>query len=261
MLQFGVVSSADTLLKEICDGITKDGGFGSFTSCIYDTAWVSMIHDKHQPSQRMFPECFQYILHVQSEDGSWQGGGSQIDSILCTLASLLALQQSLPLETPAVSKAIAFLTRALNEWRVEECIHVGFEILVPAHLRMLEKVGIGFEFPGKQVLLALNQRKLAKFRPEMLYQQSSTMHHSLEAFVDVIDFNKLSHLKSNGSMMGSPSSTAAYLMNISERDLEAEEYLRAVIAHDKNKNAVPSAYPTTIFEVSWVSPPIVLNWP
>lgn len=61
---------------------------------IYDTAWVSIIsritaHGTHW----VFPECFQYVLDTQQEDGSWQSYSSQVDGILNTAASLVALMK------------------------------------------------------------------------------------------------------------------------------------------------------------------------
>ncbi|KAF2820523.1 hypothetical protein CC86DRAFT_237655, partial [Ophiobolus disseminans] len=55
---------------------------------------------------------------------------------------------------------------------------------------------------------------LAKLDPSLLYGPvQTTALHSLEAFIGKIDFTKLRHRKVKRSMLGSPSSTAAYLMN------------------------------------------------
>ena len=103
--------------------------------------------------------------------------------------------------------------------------------------------------------MELNGKKLAKFSPHMLYRNvQSTFLHSLEAFVGGIDFSKVAHHKRLGSMLGSPSSTSAYLMNASEWEDEAEHYLQIVVHHGAGKGSglSPSAYPSTIFELSWV---------
>ncbi|KAI1499878.1 hypothetical protein F5X99DRAFT_410669 [Biscogniauxia marginata] len=52
--------------------------------------------------------------------------------------------------------------------------------------------------------------------------------------------------------MGSPSSTAAYLMNVSHWDDEAVAYLKHVIqyAAGKGSRGIPSVYPSTYFELS-----------
>ncbi|KAA8567501.1 hypothetical protein EYC84_010509 [Monilinia fructicola] len=59
-----------------------------------------------------------------------------------------------------------------------------------------------------------------------------------------------------GSMFGSPSSTAAYLMNASVWDSEAETYLRSVttqLSSNYPHGGFPSAFPTTIFETVWIT--------
>jgi hypothetical protein len=121
---------------------------------------------------------------------------------------------------------------------------------------MLEQEGIKFEFPGRRLLMSLNKEKLAKCDSRILYSKiPTTLIHSLEAFVGQVDYNKLQHHRVRGSMLASPSSTAAYLMNISAWDGEAEEYLREVVSYYRGHHhkGVPSAFPTTNFDLSWVS--------
>lgn len=103
--------------------------------------------------------------------------------------------------------------------------------------------------------MAINAAKLSRFKPEFLYHFKSTAIHSLESFIVKIDFDKVKHHLVYGSMMGSPASTAAYLMNTSTWDDEAEEYLKHVIswAAGKGIGGVPSAFASTYFEYTWVS--------
>ncbi|KAH8892550.1 hypothetical protein GQ53DRAFT_746074 [Thozetella sp. PMI_491] len=56
-------------------------------------------------------------------------------------------------------------------------------------------------------------------------------------------------------MMASPSSTAAYLMHVTDWDDEVETYLKHVIQYGvgSNSGAVPSAFPSMFFEYTWVS--------
>ncbi|KAL9062537.1 MAG: hypothetical protein Q9161_009791 [Pseudevernia consocians] len=55
-------------------------------------------------------------------------------------------------------------------------------------------------------------------------------------------------------MMGSPASTAAYLMNTSQWDTGAETYLRKVIHEGQGRGSggVPSVFPMPVFETTWV---------
>ena len=103
--------------------------------------------------------------------------------------------------------------------------------------------------------MTINKNKLSRFRPEFLYgPRRFTALHSLEAFIGNLDFDKVKHHKVYGSMLGSPSSTAAYLMHASEWDDESEDYIRHVIkfAAGRGSGGVPSAFPSTHFEITWV---------
>ncbi|UNI15339.1 hypothetical protein JDV02_001879 [Purpureocillium takamizusanense] len=87
-----------------------------------------------------------------------------------------------------------------------------------------------FDFDAKEALMSTHDTKMALFCPEFLYgSRQTTALHSLEAFIGKINFDRVSHHKVHGSMMGSPSSTAAYLIHTSEWDEESEDYLRHVI--------------------------------
>jgi hypothetical protein len=78
----------------------------------------------------------------------------------------------------------------------------------------------------------------------------------LEGFIGLVDFKNLRHQSTLGSMLASPSSTAAYLIHNPIWDQEAEAYLRHVVLKGSGKGSggVPSTFPTTVFELAWVSP-------
>jgi hypothetical protein len=212
-----------------------------------------------------FPESFEYVLRQQETGSGWLGYACEIDAILNTMSALLAIQKYLSDASTAADQhqmldqrkqsGVAYLREILSTWNVYACLHVGFEILVPALLKMLDQAGIALHFPGKSALMSLNAQKMKHFRPEMLYSSTQvTALHSLEAFIDVVDFSKVKHHLVNGSMLGSPSSTAAYLMNDLEWSYEAEQYLKTVIQYGGGDRlgGVPSAFPCETFEFTWV---------
>ncbi|PVH96872.1 aphidicolan-16beta-ol synthase [Periconia macrospinosa] len=254
------------------DVLARFGGdhASSLMSCaVYDTAWLAMIRKPHpnntSQSSWLFPESFTYILDAQLLDGGWESYGSHSDGILNTAASILAMQ--LHHDEPAqlhgitaielserLDRACKVLQRLLSSWDVKSCVHVGFEILVPKLLRMLEKNGRKFEFNGFRSLMALNKQKLSRFRPEMVYGElRTTPLYSLEAF-DGIESEKVKHHKSLGALMASTSSTASYLMGLKTWDDEAEAYLKRVVSigPGRGSGGVPGAFPTTYFEMTWV---------
>lgn len=238
------------------------------TTSIYDTAWVAMVpkteeKDYGKVTRWLYPRCFEAIIESQNQDGGFGTHGDTIDQILNTSAALLALcvhqrNPSFPgcefvpdLEN-RIQRAKDYLNKIFQLWDVDETGHVGFEILVPRLLEMLRTENSIFDFPGLQRLRSLQNRKLKNFSPSILYGQTTTLLHSLEAFGGDIEFQRLSSHLRHGSMMGSPSSTAAYLIYTSSWDEEAERYLEEVI--QAGNGAVPSAFPIITFEITWVRP-------
>ena len=256
---------AQLLVRRLVGGC-EDHNLGSATVTFYDTAWVSMVSKIDQGQNRwLFPECFRFLLDNQLPDGGWKSYASPDDGLLNTLAALLAMkkhtnvlnvvdQVNIPNLDDRMLKARHYIQVSLRDWDVDASMHVGFEILVPALLSMLDSEGVRFEFPGRWSLDRLNAMKLANFDPEILYSSPKTSSHSLEAFIGRLDFDRISHHKTFGSMMASPASTAAYLMQCSTWDDEAESYIRRVIHEGmgKGNGGLPSVFPTPIFEVTWV---------
>ena len=262
-----LITNARGLMGKLVGRCSDEFAQGSLTLTVYDTAWVSMIMKwvDGEP-QWLFPESFRYIMDRQMSDGGWESYASDIDGILNSMAALLAMRKhgnlagkdncKLPPDFDArVSSARAYLQKKLEQWDVDATVHVGFEVLIPAHLLLLEQEGCHFEFPGQSALMKLYAEKSKKFDPEIsCYAKQTTWLHSLEALIGKINFDRVSHLKTFGSMMASPSSTAAYLMNCSCWDADAENYLRMVISkNDMARGGVPSAFPIPIFELTWVS--------
>ena len=249
------------LCQGLVEGITKSS-LCSLTTAIYDTAWLSMIYKKEgDHTHQLFPESCQYILGQQLPNGGWEAYATKEDGILNSLAALLALKRSQARTNSsvmlqnAIQSATRFLEDALQAMDIDESLPVGYEILVPAHLAMLESEGIHLSSPATDSILAISDLKMKGFMPELLYGTTdTTLLHSLEALTTKIDYDRIRHRKISGSMMASPASTAAYLMNVSSWDDEAENYLRKAIIEGSGKanGAVPSVFPTIFFEISWV---------
>ncbi|KAI2642333.1 Copalyl diphosphate synthase [Xylaria nigripes] len=264
-----LADDAKLLIRSALGNYTEKYGLGAMSVAAYDTAWVAMVTKVvHGCKQWLFPECFVYVLFTQSEDGGWEtGSGAPIDGILNTAGPLLAMKryQAEPLQfrhdardlAMRIEKATASLRSQLAAWDVSTTEHVGFEIIVPAMLELLENEdpSLVFEFESRKLLMEINKAKLSRFCPEYLYgPRRFSALHSLEAFIGKLDFDKVKHHRVHGSMFGSPSSTAAYMMHASEWDDESEEYLRHVIkfAAGRGSGAVPSAFPSTHFEITWI---------
>ncbi|KAF2018551.1 hypothetical protein BU24DRAFT_458311 [Aaosphaeria arxii CBS 175.79] len=207
-----------------------------------------------------------------SADLSSVSSSTLADKILSTMAAIYAmnLHHNEPLQIsrtrlpgPRLHDRIAAATSSLDtmltQWNVDTCNAVGFEVLCPAMLGLLSSQGYDFDFPSKKKLFQIRDIKLARISPKVIYKLApSALLHSLEAFhgwnVEDFDVSKVKHHLVGGSMMGSPAATASYLMKSPEWDPEAEAYLRMVVecGDGMGSGAVPSAYPSTNFEMLWV---------
>ncbi|KAL8723334.1 MAG: hypothetical protein Q9181_007307 [Wetmoreana brouardii] len=261
-----IKTDAARLVKSLVEKYQEAGLLGSLSCTVYDTAWVSMVKKVIDGKEvRLFPSSFQYILDSQQPDGGWLSYGSEINGIMNTAAALhalchhksarLRLDDALPLDLDSrIQRAEFALRQQLEKWDVGATLHVGYEILVPSLLDQLEAQGLFFEFPGKHRLLKAYSQKMKIFDAALFYstEQYSALH-SLEAFIGKVDSDKLKHNTRDGSMLASPSSTAAYLIHSSHWDEEAEAYLRRAISKGEGQGCggVPSAFPSTNFDMIW----------
>jgi hypothetical protein len=233
---------------------------------IYDTAWVSMVSKSVEGDPTwLFPSSFECICDAQSESGGWEGGDS-IDEIVNTLACLLSLKKhhKVDPEDPElaerIEKATEFATTRMSQWDVTTTERVAFDILIPSVIELLESEGILLKFPDSEKLRQLHQTQMSKINFSELYKNPTSILHSLESFIGVIDFDRLSPHLRDGSMMASPSSTAAYLMNVSRWDENAEGYLRDAIENGNRiaEGMVTNVFPISTFEFALVFP--LLDW-
>ena len=252
---------ARLLCQGVVDGIAKSN-LCTVITAIYDTAWLSMISKKEGEVERwLFPESFQYLLSQQLPSRGQESYATEEDGILNSLTAPLALTRhrgstdsNVKLQD-AIQSAISYFEGSLQTLDIDGSLPVGFEILVPALLAMLENESVHVSFPAKDSLLAISKIKMKAFTPDLLYSTTeTTLFHSLEALISKIDFDRIRHRKIFGSMMASLVSTAAYFMNVSSWDEEAEFYLRRVVLEGSGKGngEVPSVFPTPVFETSWV---------
>ena len=275
----------DALLGSLVDGYDHRYGLGAMTCSVYDTAWVANVTKTVAGvPQYLFPASFLCILDAQLQNGSWsahfypEGGtpsstpSNLSDSVLSTMAALYTLNihavfphqiDRARLPAPSlrtrIARAAASLESMLRIWRTDDCNAVGFEILAPALLDLLATQGHTFDFPDREKVLNIRAAKMQHVRPDMLYAIApAALIHSLEAFhgwtSEDFDVRKVKHHMVRGSMMASPAATASYLMKTPEWDDEAEAYLRLAIecGDGKGKGGVPSAWPSTNFEIIWV---------
>ena len=252
------------VMKRLHHDFASDHRKSSMTTSIYNTAWVSMIRKTDGGIQKwLFPQAFDSVLEHQLPDGGWQSlpmtpeeEASGIDGIVSTMASILAVTARIAATygdvqalAARVRRGMTALDRMLQSWDVRSVGTVAVELIIPAHLEMLEQRGLTFHFDGQTLLMKEYRERIETFRPELLCgQEPICLVNCLEAFIGKVDFDQIARHNFDGGMLTSPSSTAAYLMQSSQWDDEAEARLRnAIIDGD-----LPNPYPSNIFEIIWV---------
>ena len=176
-------SRTNEFLADILDNYNEAYSYGSMTCSVYDTAWVASISKTVGGCQQwLLPMSFSYILSAQLPDGGWPAHlGSPdtdlVDGLLSTLAALFCLnlhaEKPLQLQCDDIDIRIKDGSKRLESllqlWDVGNCDSVGFEILVPSLLELLEEQGLSYEFPGRELLFGIRAQKLSKLTPEVLY--------------------------------------------------------------------------------------------
>ncbi|KAF7590873.1 hypothetical protein BBP40_002287 [Aspergillus hancockii] len=254
-----LVQRARDLVHRISKEITFEYGLSSMAPSIYDTAWLALVPDKTAEQHRwLFPESFAYLLEHQNPDGGWDPLEQSTravkysdslwvpDCIIHSLAALLALcrhfrlaaceESGLPEDALArIFRAKRFLDKKLSAWTLEGTTHFGFELLIPVLLQLLSEEGVSFDLPVKEELL-VRYEKASSIDLSWLYNGPCQVPLlSLEAFIGKLDFSKLEHLISDGGIIASPASTAAYLIYAPKWSDKCEAFLRHVVANGQGQ--------------------------
>ncbi len=256
---------AKALVQRLLASFACEVPQSSVSESIYNTAWVSMIPSPPTVvGYWLFPQAFKFIAGRQLQSGGWSSFETlaeqilwETDGIINTMACLLALlvRQDSGAEVPddlgkRILRADGSLRQMLQSWDLDSSDNAGFEVLIPAHLVMLGKYGLHYEFPARPRLMSLYEQKMEKIKPESVYGKDlSTSLYCLEGMIGKVDFDLVAHHKLYGSMLGNPASTAAYLMNTSAWDVDAEAYLRRAMA----SGGAVEIHPSNLFEITWVS--------
>nr|CAP07655.1 copalyldiphosphate/kaurene synthase [Sphaceloma manihoticola] len=269
-----LLDSAKDLIAEACSRTDPFYGLSTASCQTYDTAWVAMVVKRLESGEDAwaFPQSFRYILEAQTSGGGWgDPKASKTVGILDTAAALLALYRHLdrPLQITEVTrmdvesrieKASTSLVSQLQQWDdLVESNHIGVELILPSlleQLRQINPVLHSTRFKAEQDLTRMHEEKLRHFDVSSLYSsRPSSALHSLEAFLGKLDFDRVGHHLYHGSMMASPSSTAAYLIGASTYDSTAEAYLSHILkcTAKGSPGGIPGTFPITNFEYSWIT--------
>ncbi|KAL5579371.1 hypothetical protein UlMin_011813 [Ulmus minor] len=220
--------------------------------CAYETAWLSMVPDSHQPSKPMFKNCLNWILINQNKQGFWGNFDSQgnptIESLVATLACILALNRW-SVGTLMIEKGLAFIHSSQAEKLLRQVLiikdncPVWFAIVFPAMIELLQKADFKIELKKLLVSNVFHKRQLILEREQLVDD-----HHYppllsyLEALPssDKIDEEVIfKQLSGDGSLFQSPSATASAFM--STRNKKCLNYLQSLA--QRCPNGIPTTYP------------------
>ncbi|KAL0418736.1 UNVERIFIED_CONTAM: Kolavenyl diphosphate synthase TPS5, chloroplastic [Sesamum radiatum] len=226
---------------------------GEISVSPYDTAWVALVEDIGHGETPQFPSALDWISSNQLEDGSWgdRKTFSAYDRIINTLACVVALR-FWKLHPHKCNKGISFLKDNFHklEDENEEHMTIGFEVALPTLMEIAKKLGfdISNDFSGLQRIYARRDLKLTRIPWDTMHKVPTTLLYSLEA-MSGLDWQKLLKLQStNGSFLGSPSSTAFALQQT--KDENCLKYLLKLV--QKFNGGVPNVHPVDLFEHLWV---------
>ncbi|KAD7116970.1 hypothetical protein E3N88_04238 [Mikania micrantha] len=215
----------------------------------YDTAWVAMVPSPNTPNSPCFPECLNWLMDNQHNDGSWglvnQNPPFPLikDTLSTTLASIVALKKWNVGESQ-IEKALCFIESNLaSASDKNEPSPVGFDIIFPHMLEYAKDLNIKIPLEEKYFSLMLRDRKL-ELRRFHSKGKASYLAYISEGLGSFYDWNMvMKHQMKNGSILNSPSASAAALIH--HQSVGCLDYLTSILK--KFGNAVPTVYPLDIY--------------
>ncbi|CAN1852503.1 Ent-kaur-16-ene synthase, chloroplastic [Linum perenne] len=225
----------------------------------YDTAWVAMVPSPANSLVKpCFPECVNWILDNQRDDGSWGLNFGDInesssnllvkDTMSSTLACILALKRW-GIGDQHIHNALGFMGR--NSDSVTDSTQrnpVGFDVIFPAMIQTSVK-----DFNLNLPLKSADIDAMIRNRESVLNNLANPPHskgrdaylaYISEGIGDLQDWESaMKFQRMNGSLFNSPSATAAALIHL-RGDAGSLRYLRSVVGtSDGNNVSVPAIYP------------------
>nr|AWA45186.1 hypothetical protein SS81E14_000003 [Saccharum spontaneum] len=215
----------------------------------YDTAWVSMVPMRGSHQTPCFPQCVEWILQNQQDDGSW--GVNQSDSsiskdvLLSTLACVLALRRW-NVGRENMWRGLHFIGRNFSVAMDEHVTApIGFNITFSGLLSLA--IDMGLEFPIRQTdvrgILHLREMELKRQVVDSSSGRKAYMAYIAEGLGNMLDWDEVMKFqRKNGSLFSSPSTTAVTLIH--KYNDQALQYLNLLVS--EFGSAVPAMYPLKI---------------
>ncbi|XP_059435952.1 S-linalool synthase-like [Corylus avellana] len=249
-----VQSSIQSLVNEMKEKMFSSNcdPYSFISPSAYDTAWLAMIPDPHQPSQPMFKNCLDWVLHNQKDEGYWGDSDSHgmptNECLPATLACIVALKKW-NVGTVCVEKGLAFIEANTEKLLEEMDNHAPrwFAIVFPGMVELARTVGVRLVFlPGSNGVISelfnTRQQILEKEKDAETYQSLPLFSYleALPAAYEIDENDIIKHLSSDGSLFQSPSATASAFMATGNKHCVA--YLLSLVQRSCD-GGVPATYP------------------
>uniref|UniRef100_A0A0D3F6N1 Uncharacterized protein n=2 Tax=Oryza barthii TaxID=65489 RepID=A0A0D3F6N1_9ORYZ len=216
----------------------------------YDTAWVAMVPVQGSHQTPRFPQCIEWILQNQHDDGSWginlPGSVVNKDILLCTLACVVALKRW-NTGRDHISRGLNFIGKnfwvAMDEQTIAP---VGFNITFSGLLNLA--TGTGLEFPVMQTdidgIFHMRKIELERDAYGIASSRRAFMAYVSEGLGNLQDWDQvMAYQRKNRSIFNSPSATAATVIH--GHNDSAHCYLDSLVS--KLDGPVPVMYPQNAY--------------
>uniref|UniRef100_A0A0E0JAH7 Terpene synthase N-terminal domain-containing protein n=1 Tax=Oryza nivara TaxID=4536 RepID=A0A0E0JAH7_ORYNI len=236
--------------KELQAKIRKQLQRIELSPSLYDTAWVAMVPKRSSSQAPCYPQCIEWILQNQHDDGSWGINSSSLsvnkDILLSTLACVVALKKW-NAGSYHIRRGLNFVGRNFSvAMDVQNIAPVGFNITFSGLITLAS--GMGLQLPVWQTdideIFHLRKIELERDAGGTISARKAFMAYVAEGFGNLQDWDQvMAYQRKNGSLFNSPSTTAAAAIHsFNDRTLN---YLDSLT--NKFGGPVPAMYPQNIY--------------
>ncbi|PWA75611.1 ent-kaurene synthase [Artemisia annua] len=213
----------------------------------YDTAWVAMVPSPNSPTSPRFPECLNWLMDNQLNDGSWgllnHNPSLLKDTLSSTLACIVALKRW-SVGEDYINKGLSFIESnfaAATDKNLPSPL--GFDIIFPSMLEYAKDMNINLPLKQSDLGLMLHERDL-EIRRCYSNEKEAYMTYISEGLGNSYDSEMvMKYQMKNGSVLNSPSATAASLTR--NQNSGCLHYLTSLL--EKFGDAVPTVYPLDLY--------------